>query len=145
VKYEIQKIDAAFIEANTGQSVYDCCLPGIDYRQINGAASKPAGDLVCQMGYNSRVVCDLLVYNTFYTYQANGTIVEAVAAIQGYSLQAAQGGDSGGSVISINDPNSRQVNGIVSGRGLCTDGDWCILIYIDVMRTFNDFAIRLHS
>ncbi|GAA4991331.1 hypothetical protein GCM10023205_74150 [Yinghuangia aomiensis] len=145
VTYENQQFDAALIAAPTGKSVWDCCVPGVEYRPLNGPASKPLGDLVCQMGYNSRVVCGLWITNTYKTYPQNGTTVVGIGAVQLDFQTAARGGDSGGSVITVNDPDSRQINGIVSGIEWCSgSSNYCTLIYIDVMNIFNTFALSLH-
>lgn len=147
VKYTRPAIDSAFIEARTNRYTWD----GVDAtgytRYLNGVRNVAVGDFTCQLGYNSKVICNIRTTQAgTASWSANGTTVRGSWGVPHSGGVVGRGGDSGGPVIYINDPNSRQLNGIISvGSGcdankVCTGG----LGWVDVWSIFNDFAIKLN-
>ncbi|MFE2600238.1 hypothetical protein ACFXCZ_27740 [Streptomyces sp. NPDC059396] len=147
VMYKRPDLDAAFIEAPTYRSTWD----GVDAtgysRYLNGVRNVAVGDFTCQLGYNSKVVCNIrTVYAGNVTWNVNGTTVWGSYGVPHNGGIVARGGDSGGPVIYINDPNSRQLNGIISVGYGCTPTKECStgLGWVDVWSIFNGFAIKLN-
>ncbi|MFF3319607.1 hypothetical protein ACFYV5_29420 [Streptomyces sp. NPDC003035] len=147
VKYKRPELDAAFIEARTYRNTWD----GVDAtgysRYLNGVRNVAVGDFTCQLGYNSKVVCNIrTVYAGNASWVVNGTTVWGSYGVPHYGGIVGRGGDSGGPVISINDPNSRQLNGIVSYGYGCNAARECStgLAWVDVWSIFNGFAIKLN-
>lgn len=106
-------------------------------RYLNGVRSNLVNDEVCQLGYNSKVVCGIRVTNVEFDH---GGVITTVG-VQKDGATAARGGDSGGPVITINHPDSRELNGIVRG-GWTGYPAW--VVWVDVWDIFNAFAIKLN-
>ncbi|WP_026421215.1 hypothetical protein [Actinokineospora inagensis] len=147
VKYERPAIDSAFIEARTNRYTWD----GVDAtgytRYLNGVRNIAVGDFTCQLGYNSKVVCNIRTTQAGTAgWSANGTTVLGSWGVPNGGGVVGRGGDSGGPVITINDPNSRQLNGIISVGSGCDANKVCSsgLGWVDVWSIFNDFAIKLN-
>ncbi|MFE2757869.1 hypothetical protein ACFXGA_38295 [Actinosynnema sp. NPDC059335] len=146
VKYELPAVDSAFIETPTLRYTWD----GVDAtgytRYLNGVRNVAVGDFTCQLGYNSKVVCNIrTVYAGTMSWTVNGTTVWGSYGVPHYGGVVGRGGDSGGPVIYLNDANSRQLNGIVSvGWGCGTSGCTTALGWVDVWSIFNAFAIKLN-
>ncbi|MEV0505728.1 hypothetical protein AB0I84_50425 [Streptomyces spectabilis] len=92
---------------------------------------------MCQLGYNSKVVCGIRVTNVEFDHAGVLTTV----GVQKDGATAARGGDSGGPVITINHPDSRELNGIIRG-GWSDRPSW--VVWVDVWDIFNAFAIKLN-
>ncbi|MEV7283297.1 hypothetical protein AB0O01_01800 [Streptomyces sp. NPDC093252] len=146
VKYDLPAIDALFIETPTYRNTWDGTDAGGYTRYLNGVRNVAVGDFTCQLGYNSKVVCNIrTVYAGNAGWTVNGTTVWGSYGVPHYGGVVGRGGDSGGPVIYLNDPNSRELNGIVSvgwgcGSAGCTTG----LGWVDVWSIFNTFAIKLN-
>ncbi|MFB7182537.1 hypothetical protein ACFCYI_33095 [Streptomyces sp. NPDC056257] len=147
VKFKKPEIDSAFIEAPTHRYTWD----GVDAngytRYLNGVRNVAVGDFTCQLGYNSKVVCNIrTVYAGNARWNVNGTDVWGSYGVPHAGGIVGRGGDSGGPVIFINDPNSRQLNGIVSYGWGCNAAQECStgLGWVDVWAIFNGFAIKLN-
>ena len=146
VKYKRPELDAVFIEAPTYRYTWD----GVDAtgyaRYLNGVRNVAVGDFTCQLGYNSKVVCNIrTVYAGNASWTVNGTTVWGSYGVPNAGGIVGRGGDSGGPVIYINDANSRQLNGIVSvGYGCGASGCTTGLGWVDVWSIFNGFAIKLN-
>lgn len=147
VKYDLPAIDAAFIEAPTYRYTWD----GVDAtgysRYLNGVRNVAVGDFTCQLGYNSKVVCNIrTVYAGNASWTVNGTTVWGSYGVPHYGGIVGRGGDSGGPVIYINNAESRQLNGIVSVGYGCDSAKDCYtgLGWVDVWSIFNTFAIKLN-
>ncbi|MFJ7066696.1 hypothetical protein [Streptomyces sp. NPDC101115] len=147
VKYKRPELDSAFIETPTHRYTWD----GVDAagytRYLNGVRNVAVGDFTCQLGYNSKVVCNIrTVYAGNSSWNVNGTTVWGSYGVPHYGGIVGRGGDSGGPVIYINDPNSRQLNGIVSYGYGCNAAKECStgLAWVDVWSVFNGFAIKLN-
>ncbi|MET8830460.1 hypothetical protein ABZX40_33795 [Streptomyces sp. NPDC004610] len=146
VKYDLPAIDALFIETPTYRNTWD----GIDAagytRYLNGVRNVAVGDFTCQLGYNSKVVCNIrTVYAGNSAWTVNGTTVWGSYGVPHGGGIVGRGGDSGGPVIYLNDPNSRQLNGIVSvGWGCGVNGCTTGLGWVDVWSIFNTFGIKLN-
>ncbi|MET9440243.1 hypothetical protein [Streptomyces sp. NPDC006610] len=146
VKYKRADLDSAFIEAPTYRRTWDGTDATGYSRYLNGVRNVAVGDFTCQLGYNSKVVCNIrTVYAGNVSWNVNGTTVWGSYGVPHYGGVVGRGGDSGGPVIYINDPDSRQLNGIVSvgfgcGPSGCTTG----LGWVDVWSIFNGFAIKLN-
>ncbi|WP_030671100.1 trypsin-like peptidase domain-containing protein [Streptomyces sp. NRRL B-1347] len=133
----LPQVDAAFIEVPTYRNTWDG-LDATGYtRYLNGVRSNIVNDEVCQLGYNSKVVCGIRVTNVEYDH---GGVLTTVG-VQKDGATAARGGDSGGPVITINHPDSRELNGIVRG-GWSGSPSW--VVWVDVWDIFNAFAIKLN-
>ncbi|WP_327135224.1 S1 family peptidase [Streptomyces sp. NBC_01343] len=128
---KLDDLDSAFIETPTSRYTWD----GVDAqgytRYLNGVRNAAVGDYTCQLGW---------VNNGAY-------VVWGSASSPDNSSTVARPGDSGGPVITINDPDSRELNGMVvagfgcSGVGTsqaCTQVGW-----IEVGDVFERFALRL--
>lgn len=146
VKFKRPEFDAAFIETPTNRWTWD----GVDAagytRYLNGVRNVAVGDFTCQLGYNSKVVCNIrTVYSGNASWPVDGTTVWGSYGVPHNGGVVGRGGDSGGPVITINDASSRQLNGIVSyGWGCGTGGCTTALGWIDVWSIFNGFAIKLN-
>ncbi|MBW5484784.1 S1 family peptidase [Streptomyces bambusae] len=133
----LPQVDAAFIEAPTYRRTWDGLDTAGYSRYLNGVRSNVVNDEVCQLGYNSRVVCGIRVTNVEYDH---GGVLTTVG-VQKDGLTAARGGDSGGPVVTVNHPDSRELNGIVRG-GWTGYPAW--VVWVDVWDIFNAFAIKLN-
>ncbi|MEO3974090.1 hypothetical protein [Streptomyces sp. CAU 1734] len=147
VKYKRPEVDSAFIETRTNRYTWD----GVDaqgyVRYLNGVRNVAVNDFTCQLGYNSKVVCNIRTTHAGnLSWYVNGVLVWGSFGVPHYGGVVGRGGDSGGPVITVNDPNSRQLNGIISiGTGCspvkdCTGG----VGWVDVWSIFNNFAIKLN-
>ncbi|MET9883385.1 hypothetical protein ABZZ20_09560 [Streptomyces sp. NPDC006430] len=147
VEYKLPDIDSAFIEAPTYRRTWDG-LDATGYsRYLNGVRNVAVGDFTCQLGYNSKVVCNIrTVYAGNASWNINGTTVWGSYGVPHYGGVVGRGGDSGGPVIYINNPDSRQLNGIVSAGFGCDANKVCStgLGWVDVWSIFNRFAIKLN-
>lgn len=146
VKYDRPDLDAAFIEAPTNRYTWDGTDATGYSRYLNGVRNVAVGDFTCQLGYNSKVVCNIrTVYAGNSSWSVNGTTVWGSYGVPHYGGVVGRGGDSGGPVIFINDANSRQLNGIVSvGYGCGASGCTTGLGWVDVWTIFNGFSIKLN-
>jgi hypothetical protein len=146
IKYKRPALDSAFIETPTKRYTWDG-MDAIGYsRYLNGVRNVAVGDFTCQLGYNTKVFCNIRVVNAgTKSWMVDGTRVWGSYGVPHYGGIVGRGGDSGGPVIHINDPNSRQLNGIVSVGGGC-DASECTagLGWVDVWSIFNGFAITLN-
>ncbi|MFJ3900694.1 hypothetical protein [Streptomyces sp. NPDC090025] len=147
VKFKKPELDSVFIETPTNRYTWD----GVDAagytRYLNGVRNVAVGDFTCQLGYNSKVVCNIrTVYAGNSSWVVNGTTVWGSYGVPHNGGIVGRGGDSGGPVIFINDPNSRQLNGIVSYGYGCNASKECStgLAWVDVWSIFNGFAIKLN-
>ncbi|NXY96099.1 hypothetical protein HYE82_17245 [Streptomyces sp. BR123] len=130
-------VDAAFIETPTYRRTWDGFDTAGYSRYLNGVRSNLVNDEVCQLGYNSRVVCGIRVTNVEYDHFGVITTV----GVQKDGFTAARGGDSGGPVVTVNHPDSRQLNGIIRGGW---QGYPAWVVWVDVWDIFNAFAIKLN-
>jgi hypothetical protein len=146
VKYKRPELDALFIETPTNRYTWDGTDATGYSRYLNGVRNVAVGDFTCQLGYNSKVVCNIrTVYAGNAAWNVNGTTVWGSYGVPHYGGVVGRGGDSGGPVISINDTYSRQLNGIVSvGYGCGASGCTTGLGWVDVWSIFNGFAIKLN-
>jgi hypothetical protein len=92
---------------------------------VNGAAFSFDGDVTCQDGYTSGIVCDLRVDNDNIAWTGtNGVDHVGVLANQIYGFPAGTFGDSGGLVFAcVNNCAYREARGIVSG-GISSQIEW---------------------
>ncbi len=146
VKYKVATLDALFIETPTNRYTWDGTDATGYSRYLNGVRNVAVGDFTCQLGYNSKVVCNIrTVYAGNAAWNVNGTTVWGSYGVPHYGGVVGRGGDSGGPVITINDTNSRQLNGIVSvGYGCGASGCTTGLGWVDVWSIFNGFSIKLN-
>jgi len=146
VKFKRTDLDSVFIEAPTNRYTWDGTDATGYSRYLNGVRNVAVGDFTCQLGYNSKVVCNIrTVYAGNASWNVNGTTVWGSYGVPHYGGIVGRGGDSGGPVISINDPYSRQLNGIVSvGWGCGASGCTTALGWVDVWSIFNGFSIKLN-
>ncbi|MEV7118997.1 hypothetical protein [Kitasatospora griseola] len=149
VEAELPEIDSAFIEAKASRVTWD----GFDEqgftRTLNGVRDVAVGDFVCQLGYGSKDVCDIRTTHAGdATWVTNGTAVFGSTGAPQNGGPVARTGDSGGPVITVNDPVTRQLNGmVVAGFGCTVVGDEqvCNVLvgWVDVFDVFDKFALRL--
>ncbi|CAL9332630.1 hypothetical protein [Streptomyces sp. enrichment culture] len=147
VEFRRPELDASFIEAPTYRYTWDGTDATGYTRYLNGVRNVAVGDFTCQLGYNSKVVCNIrTVYAGNASWNISGTTVWGSYGVPHYGGVVGRGGDSGGPVIYINDPNSRQLNGIVSAGWGCDANKVCStgLGWVDVWSIFNGFAIKLN-
>jgi hypothetical protein len=147
VEFRKPELDASFIEAPTNRYTWDGTDATGYTRYLNGVRNVAVGDFTCQLGYNSKVVCNIrTVYAGNASWNISGTTVWGSYGVPHYGGVVGRGGDSGGPVIYINDPNSRQLNGIVSAGWGCDANKVCStgLGWVDVWSIFNGFAIKLN-
>ncbi|MER5866212.1 hypothetical protein [Kitasatospora sp. NPDC002040] len=146
VKYDLPAIDSVFIEAPTLRYTWDGTDAAGYTRYLNGVRNVAVNDFTCQLGYNSKVVCNIrTVYAGNASWNVNGTTVNGSYGVPNGGGIVGRGGDSGGPVIYLNDPNSRQLNGIISvGYGCGASGCTTGLGWVDVSTIFNTFAIKLN-
>ncbi|MFF9195233.1 hypothetical protein ACF09L_08505 [Streptomyces sp. NPDC014779] len=147
VKYKRTDLDSAFIETPTYRRTWDGTDANGYSRYLNGVRNVAVGDFTCQLGYNSKVVCNIrTVYAGNVSWNVNGTTVWGSYGVPHYGGIVVRGGDSGGPVIYINDPDSRQLNGIVSVGYGCNAVKECStgIGWVDVWSIFNGFAIKLN-
>ncbi|MFJ6573233.1 hypothetical protein ACIQNU_38070 [Streptomyces sp. NPDC091292] len=146
VKYKLPAIDALFIETPTLRYTWDGTDAAGYTRYLNGVRNIAVNDFTCQLGYNSKVVCNIrTVYAGNASWNVNGTTVWGSYGVPNNGGIVGRGGDSGGPVIFINDANSRELNGIVSvGYGCGASGCTTGLGWVDVWSIFNTFAIKLN-
>jgi hypothetical protein len=76
VKYKLPGVDSAFIETPTYRRTWDG-LDSTGYsRYLNGVRNVAVGDFTCQLGYNSKVVCNIrTVYAGNAGWNVNRTTV----------------------------------------------------------------------
>jgi len=92
--------------------------PNANVLDVSGSAFSFNGDMTCQDGYTSGIVCGLRVDNDFVTWTgSNGVTHDGVEAHQVNGGTAARGGDSGGLVFALLSGNVRQARGINSFGG----------------------------
>ncbi|MFE3092451.1 hypothetical protein ACFXG1_01330 [Streptomyces sp. NPDC059248] len=147
VKFKRPEIDSLFIETPTYRYTWD----GVDaagyVRYLNGVRNVAVNDFTCQLGYNSKVVCNIrTVYAGNATWPIDGYTIRGSYGVPHYGGIVGRGGDSGGPVITINDPDSRQLNGIISYGTGCNAAKECSggVAWVDVWSIFNNFAIKLN-
>ncbi|MFD8790168.1 chymotrypsin family serine protease [Streptomyces vinaceus] len=145
---KLDDLDSAFIETPTSRYTWD----GVDEqgytRYLNGVRNAAVGDYTCQLGYTSKVVCNIrTAYAGSATWVNNGAYVWGSASTPNNSSAVARPGDSGGPVITINDPNSRELNGMVVAGFGCSGvgtGQTCTQVgWIEIGDIFDRFALRL--
>jgi hypothetical protein len=147
VMFNRPDLDAAFIETRTNRYTWDGLDAAGYTRYLNGVRNVAVGDFTCQLGYNSKVVCNIrTTYAGSLSWNVNGTAVWGSQGVPQNGGVVVRGGDSGGPVITINDAYSRQLNGIVSVGWGCSTGKICTTAvgWIDVWSIFNGFAIKLN-
>lgn len=147
VKYKRPEIDSLFIETPTLRYTWD----GVDaagyVRYLNGVRNVAVNDFTCQLGYNSKVVCNIrTVYAGNATWPVDGYTIRGSYGVPHYGGIVGRGGDSGGPVITVNHPDSRQLNGIISYGTGCNAARECSggVAWVDVWTIFNNFAIKLN-
>ncbi|MFF4580061.1 hypothetical protein ACFY15_16945 [Streptomyces sp. NPDC001373] len=120
VNAKLADLDSAFIEAPTSRRTWDGLDENGYSRYLNGVRNAAVGDFTCQLGYNSKVVCNIrTTYAGNATWVTDGAYIWGSAGVpQTYSV-VARPGDSGGPVITINDQESRQLNGMVVNAWGC--------------------------
>jgi hypothetical protein len=85
---------------------------------VSGSAFSYVGDVTCQDGFTSGIVCGLLVNNGSVTWTgSNGVGHRGVEAQQVNGTIAARNADSGGLVFALKAGNIREAGGIVSYGG----------------------------
>jgi hypothetical protein len=120
--------DSSFTPTDAGSLTWDGePSNAASYRRtFNGSAASWYGDWLCQLGATTGWRCNLFVWSDWYTahlsnfgYQFTARGVETV---QTDGVSACIDGDSGGPVVAVNDPSSRQLRGIVSAHGWDSNG-----------------------
>ncbi|WP_079406932.1 hypothetical protein [Streptomyces sp. 3211] len=149
IEAEIPDLDSAFIAASTSRYTWD----GLDAqgytRRLNGVRNAAVGDFTCQLGYNSKVVCNIrTTYAGSGTWVTEGAYIWGSAGVPHNGGIVARPGDSGGPVITINDQDSRQLNGMVVNAWGCEGlGNDRVCRYevgwIEVGDIFERFGLRL--
>ncbi|MFD5564181.1 hypothetical protein [Kitasatospora griseola] len=146
---ELPEIDLAFIEAKASRVTRDGFGEQGFTRTLNGVHDVAVGELVCRLGYGSKDVCDIRTTHTGNaTWVTNGTAVFGSTGAPQNGGPVARTGDSGGPVITVNDPVTRQLNGmVVAGFGCTVVGDEqvCNVLvgWVDVFDVFDKSALRL--
>ncbi|MFG2296477.1 hypothetical protein [Streptomyces sp. NPDC048603] len=149
VRAELADIDSAFIEARTSRYTWDGTDAQGYTRSLNGTRNIAVGDFVCQLGYGSKVVCNIRTEQAGdAAWVIDGITVFGSIGVPHNGGWVAQQGDSGGPVITVNDPNSRQLNGMVAVGFGCTHAEGYPLCsravgWIDVYDIFDRFALTL--
>ncbi|MEV7614594.1 hypothetical protein [Streptomyces sp. NPDC089799] len=149
VRAELTDIDAAFIDARTSRYTWDGTDAQGYTRFLNGTRNIAVGDFACQLGYGSKVVCNIRTEQAGNaSWVINGITVFGSIGVPNNGGWVAQQGDSGGPVITVNDPNSRQLNGMVDVGFGCTNAEGYPLCsravgWIDVYDIFDRFALTL--
>jgi hypothetical protein len=146
---KLADIDSAFIDTRTSRYTWD----GLDAqgytRRLNGVRNAAVGDFVCQLGYGSKVVCNIrTTHSGDAAWVTQGTPVFGSVGVPHSGGAVARTGDSGGPVITINDPNSRQLNGMVVAGFGCTiiGGEKVCSVqvgWIEVLDVFDRFSLTL--
>ncbi|MGC0423478.1 trypsin-like serine protease [Embleya sp. AB8] len=140
VAHKAPQWDAAFIQASTSARVWDGYWNTPEYtRRLTAAAWNSNGDVLCQLGWSSHVVCDLRVENAEYWYRLNGwpDLIKGVLVRQGGGFPSSASGDSGGPVIALVGEPDRQMRGIWSGADNTTG------VFVQAMDIFDYFALRV--
>ncbi|MFI1585579.1 hypothetical protein [Embleya sp. NPDC020630] len=143
VRAKDPNVDAAFIEAETSDYTWDGYDTNGYMRGLNGARSTVAGDYVCNLGYNTKVMCNIRVAGS-NIWPVNGTNIVGSVGGQWDDYYAATGGDSGGPIITINDTNTRQINGTVSTGFRCDNVACKSVGWPSAVAIMNAFSVRLH-
>ncbi|WP_406300105.1 hypothetical protein OG948_33680 [Embleya sp. NBC_00888] len=144
VKAKDPNVDAAFIEAETSDYTWDGYDTSGYIRGLNGARSTVAGDWVCNLGYNTRVMCNIRVAGS-NIWPVNGTNIVGSVGGQWDDDIAATAGDSGGPIITINDTDTRRINGTVSTGFRCVNDRDCESVgWPSAVAIMNAFSVRLH-
>ncbi|MFD5420099.1 hypothetical protein ACFWJT_18980 [Streptomyces sp. NPDC127069] len=145
---KLDDLDSAFIETATSRYTWD----GLDAqgytRRLNGVRNAAVGDFTCHLGYTTKVACNIrTAYAGNATWVNNGAYVWGSASDPDTYPVIARPGDSGGPVITINDENSRELNGmLVAGfncSGAGTDQGCRQIGWIEVGDIFYRFSLRL--
>ncbi|MFD8141522.1 hypothetical protein [Streptomyces sp. NPDC059708] len=145
---KLDDLDSAFIETATSRYTWD----GLDAqgytRRLNGVRNAAVGDFTCQLGYTTKVACNIrTAYAGSATWVNNGAYVWGSASDPNAYPVIARPGDSGGPVITINDQDSRELNGmLVAGfncSGAGTDQGCKQIGWIEVGDVFDRFSLRL--
>ena len=116
--------------SSTGQTLsleWDGLRPGpYQVLDVSGSAFSFNGDMTCQDGYSSGIVCGLRVIDDNFQWTGgNGVAHQGVQAQQVNGLRAGRGGDSGGLVFAcLNNCSTRRARGIVSGGDTGTIINW---------------------
>ncbi|MFD8634380.1 hypothetical protein [Streptomyces sp. NPDC059533] len=147
---KLDDLDSAFIETATSRYTWD----GVDAqgytRRLNGVRNAVVGDFTCQLGYTTKVACNIrTAYAGSATWVNNGAYVWGSASDPNPSPSPviARPGDSGGPVITVNDQDSRELNGMVVAGfncdGVGTDRGCRQIGWIEVGDIFYRFSLRL--
>ncbi|WP_426502093.1 hypothetical protein ACPPVO_31095 [Dactylosporangium sp. McL0621] len=111
--------------------------PANNIYNVTGSGWSYNGDMTCQDGFSSKIVCGLLVTGDNITWTgSNGVGHRGVEAHQVNGQTASRPGDSGGLVFSLSG-TTRQARGIVSWGGGSTTR-WTEAPYI-----YSQFAMQL--
>ncbi|MGW4164408.1 hypothetical protein [Streptomyces sp. NPDC004788] len=149
VRAALADIDSAFIDAPTSRYTWDGTDAQGYTRRLNGTRNVAVGDFVCQLGYGSKVVCDIRTEQAGdASWVIDGITVFGSIGVPNDGGWVAQQGDSGGPVITINDPDSRQLNGMVAVGFGCSNAEGYPICsravgWIDVSDIFDRFALTL--
>ncbi|MER5712210.1 hypothetical protein [Streptomyces sp. NPDC002122] len=149
VRTKLADIDSAFIEAGASRYTWDGTDAQGYSRYLNGTRNIAVGDFTCQLGYGSKVVCNIRTEQAGNaSWVMNGTTVFGSIGVPHNGGWVAQQGDSGGPVITVNNSETRQLNGMVAAGFGCTHAEGypiCLTAvgWIDVYDVFDRFALTL--
>ncbi|MEU9857090.1 trypsin-like serine protease [Streptomyces sp. NPDC047974] len=149
VRAKLADIDSAFIEATASRYTWDGTDAQGYSRYLNGTRNIAVGDFTCQLGYGSKVVCNIRTEQAGDAgWVLNGNSVFGSIGVPHNGGWVSQQGDSGGPVITVNDSVSRQLNGMVAAGFGCTHAEGypiCLRAvgWIDVHDVFERFALTL--
>ncbi|MEU8762310.1 hypothetical protein [Streptomyces sp. NPDC048659] len=149
VRSELTDIDSAFIDVPSGRYTWDGTDAQGYVRYLNGTRNVAVGDFVCQLGYGSKVVCNIRTEQAGNaSWVIDGITVFGSIGVPQNGGYVAQQGDSGGPVITVNNQDSRQLNGMVAVGFGCNNAEGYPLCstavgWIDVYDVFDRFSLTL--
>jgi hypothetical protein len=140
--YDAIAIDTAATGSTLGEEWDGACNPNgtCNVYSVTSVGFNYDGDLVCQDGYTSGIVCGLLITAENTSWRGdNGIIHYGVEAQQVNGQPGGRSGDSGGLVFALVGNNVRQARGIVSGGQFNEP----TLFFTEVAYIFDAFGFQL--
>jgi hypothetical protein len=144
VAYRNSYRDAIAIDTHTtgptASREWDGLRPGpYQVLDVSGVGYSYAGDLTCQDGYTSGIVCGLRVTNglVIWTDEWGNQHAGVEAEPSGFGATAIQHGDSGGLVFALMSNNVRQA------RGLASWGDNRVIRWTEAPPILTNFQLSL--
>ncbi|RLK61417.1 hypothetical protein [Actinokineospora cianjurensis] len=134
-------LDTAAIATDAGSGVY---IDSVNQRSYNRAAYSWNGQTVCQSGYTSNKVCNIVVWADSIEWQdEDGQVRWGVAGSAGVGVATACPGDSGGPVWTITTTSATESRGITSAGGVAVGNCFQDAYWTETVSILNAHGLTL--